>query len=406
MAPRPRSYLAAVLLLGAPFARSAVQPAAAIRRLDGSRISVAAADSLARQTLAEHRVAGAQLAVVVDGRLAWSAAYGLRQQAPDLPMQRTTTTWAASITKAVFATYVMQLVEQGRFDLDLPVAQQLPQSLDQYAPYHDKAALLVRDTAWARVTPRMLLAHTSGLLNFATLEPDGRMRLHAAPGAGYRYSGEGFNLVQFVVEQRLGRPLDALMREALFDPLGMARTGMVFRPEFEADIADRFGAEGQFLAKTRRNPARGAGSMTSTAEDLAAFAIALLDGRVLKPEARAAMLRPYVRIRSLHQFALGADEGEGAEAAAAGLAYGVGWGLLTRTRFGPAFFKEGHGDGAQTYLICFERQRACMVLLTNSDNGELAFRPLLEGILGDTVTPWEWEGYTPAYIAAARRAGS
>jgi CubicO group peptidase (beta-lactamase class C family) len=59
-------------------------------------------------------------------------------------MQRTTTTWAASITKAVFATYVLQLVEQGRFDLDAPVARQLPRPLDAYAPYREKAALLVR----------------------------------------------------------------------------------------------------------------------------------------------------------------------------------------------------------------------------------------------------------------------
>jgi hypothetical protein len=41
--------------------------------------------------------------------------------------------------------------------------------------------------------------------------------------------------------------------------------------------------------------------------------------------------------------------------------------------------------------------------LTNSDNGELAFRPLLETIIGDTVTPWEWEGYTPAGIVEARK---
>ena len=91
---------------------------------------------------------------------------------------------------------------------------------------------------------------------------------------------------------------------------------------------------------------------------------------------------------------------------AVGLAYGVGWGLLTHTRFGPAFFKEGHGDGAQNYMICFEKPQSCMILLTNSDNGELTFRPLLETILGDTVTPWEWEGYTPAYIAASRANGN
>lgn len=35
-----------------------------------------------------------------------------------------------------------------------------------------------------------------------------------------------------------------------------------------------------------------------------------------------------------------------------------------------------------------------MIMVTNSDNGELAFRPLLEHLLGDTVTPWTWERYT------------
>ena len=51
------------------------------------------------------------------------------------------------------------------------------------------------------------------------------------------------------------------------------------------------------------------------------------------------MLKPFIPLRSLHQFALKPDEPEGAEAAAVGLAYGMGWGLLTKTKFGPAFFK-------------------------------------------------------------------
>jgi hypothetical protein len=46
-----------------------------------------------------------------------------------------------------------------------------------------------------------------------------------------------------------------------------------------------------------------------------------------------------------------------------------------------------------------------MILLTNSDNGELAFRPLLETTLGHTVTPREWEGYTPADIEEGRKNG-
>jgi CubicO group peptidase (beta-lactamase class C family) len=178
----------------------------------------------------------------------------------------------------------------------------------------------------------------------------------------------------------------------------MTRTGIIYRTEFAANVADRYDADERFLAQTKRFPARAAGSMTTSAEDLARFASALL-----KPLGRRAMLTPFVQIRSLHQFALRPDEPPGTEAAAVGLAYGMGWGLLTRTRFGRAFFKEGHGDGAQNYMICFERQEACMIMLTNSDNGELAFRPLLETILGNTVTPWEWEGYTPAYIEESRR---
>jgi len=239
----------------------------------------------------------------------------------------------------------------------------------------------------------MLLSHTAGLLNFASLEPDGKMRLHFAPGATYWYSGEGFNLLQFVLEQKKGGPLNQLMDEAIFTPLGMTRTSLVFRPGFEADIADRFDASGKFLAKTRRNPARGAGSMTSSAEDLSRFVAALFDDRLLKPATRRQMLSPVIDIRTLHQFPVAANEPEGDEARRVGLAYGLGWGLLTRTPYGPAFFKEGHGDGAQTYLLCFERRQACMILLTNSDNGEAAFKTLLEGIFGAGVTPWEWEGY-------------
>jgi CubicO group peptidase (beta-lactamase class C family) len=366
--------------------------AQSIERLDGSRIRVSEADSIARATLATEHVTGAQIAITDRGTIVWSAAYGLRGKTPDLPMELSTTTWAASITKGVFGTYVMRLVEQGKFDLDEPVAAQLARPLTDYDPYRETATELVKDARWPKVTPRMLLAHTSGLANFAFLEPDKKMHLHFDPGTSFIYSGDGINLVQFVIEQKLGASLDVLMHDAIFEPLGMTRTSLVFHKEFESNIADRFGSEEQFLAQTRRSPARAAGSMTSTAEDLARFAIALLGDRIIKPSSRAAMLAPYIQIRSLHQFPPSPNEGS-AEAAAVGLAYGVGWGLLTQTRFGPAFFKEGHGDGAQNYMICFDRPQKCMIVLTNSDNGELAFRALFTRLMGDTVTPWMWEGY-------------
>jgi hypothetical protein len=155
--------------------------------------------------------------------------------------------------------------------------------------------------------------------------------------------------------------------------------------------------------------------MTTSVVDLARFTAALLadpsQGKrtgnlqptpsILRPKTMKAMLTPVVHIDTLHEFPT-FEETKGTEGPAVGLAYGLGWGLLTKTKYGPAFFKEGHGDGAQNYMICFTKHRDCMILLTNSDNGELAFRPLLEHLLGDTVTPWVWENYTPEAIAASR----
>jgi CubicO group peptidase (beta-lactamase class C family) len=398
-------FAAALLACPILFASTAKpQTTGVIHRLDGSKISVSDADAYARKTLAAEHVTGAQLAVLNKGRLVWSAAYGWRRRDPPLEMDQETTTWAASITKSVFSTYVMQLVERGEFDLDEPVASQLPKPLDGYEPYKDSATELVHDPAWPTVTPRMLLSHSSGLANFAFIEPDKKMHLHFKPGTQFLYSGEGFNLVQFLIENKMQKPLDQLMQRALFDPLGMTRTGIIYRTEFADDVADRYDLNEKFRSETKRFPARAAGSMTSSAGDLAKFASAFLDGSIPKPATRAEMLRPVLFINTVHEFPHPSD-GTGKEAVSVGLAYGVGWGLLTHTRFGPAFFKEGHGDGAQNYMICFERQKSCMILLTNSDNGELAFRPLLETILRDTVTPWEWEGYTPADIEESRKNG-
>ena len=375
-----------------------------LRRLDNTTLTVAEASAFARKTLADKNVTGAEIAVLNNGRVVWAEGFGLRHKGPDLPMTPDTNTWAASLTKSVFATYVMTLVERGEFNLDTPIAKQLPQPLDSYEPYRVTATEIVKDPRWPMVTPRMLLSHTSGLANFAFIEPDKKMHLRFDPGTRFLYSGEGMILLQFVLEQQKHAPLEELMQTALFGPLGMKQTGMIYRHDFDANLADRFNADGSFHSQTHRFPARASGNMASSVNDLAAFATALLNGRILKRKTMQQMLTPQIRLKEVHQFQFGdAALATGPEGPAVGLAYGLGWGLLTETKFGPAFFKEGHGDGAQNYMICFEKSKSCMILLTNSDNGEFAFRPILEHILGDTVTPWEWECYTESCISDSRK---
>ncbi|HEX4155057.1 MAG TPA: serine hydrolase domain-containing protein [Acidobacteriaceae bacterium] len=386
------------LLLLCVFSLTVGASAQTLHRLDGTTLTAQQARSIADRELTADHVTGAQIALLHNGRMVWTYAYGLRDIQQHLPMTTDTYTWAASITKSVFATWVMKLVEEHRLNLDTPIAQLMPQGISGY--FHD-TSLLTADPRYAKLTPRILLSHTSGLPNFAPADfPDGKLRIQFDPGIRYAYSGEGLTLLQYVIEQAVTHePLETSMQRDLFTPLGMNTTSLTYNQRFGPNSAARYGATGNFLNYTRRNPARASGSMATSVNDLSRFLEALWAGRILRPPTRKQMFSPQIRINFAHQFPTN-DRTTSSEGPRVGLAYGLGWGLLTRTKFGPAVFKEGHGDGAENFMICFTRHNDCMVILTNSDNGELAFRPLLEQLLGDTVTPWVWEGYTREQLLA------
>jgi CubicO group peptidase (beta-lactamase class C family) len=363
------------------------------QRLDGSVMSASEAERIAAAELKADGVTGAQIAILNHGRLVWSYAYGLRDVAKNLPMTADTSVWAASITKAVFATWVMRLVEEGKLNLDEPVAKMLPKPLTEYERYKESGTELVKDPRWALVTPRMLLSHTAGFANFSELEVDRKIHLHFAPGTRFAYCGECFNMMGFVVEQTMGIPVAQAMAEDIFRPLGMKQTGMVWQPSFDENAGLRYDAKGKLIGRTHRTDSKAAGSMTTSANDLSLFLEALLAKQIVNAATEKEMFTEQIAIHATHQFPP-FEESSGNDGEAVGLGYGLGWGVLTHTKYGPAFFKEGHGDGAENYAICFERIGDCMVVLTNSDNGELAFRPLAEKLFGDSVTPWIWEGYT------------
>jgi len=356
-------------------------------------MSASDAQRLASAELKADGVTGAQIAILNHGHLVWSYAFGLRDVAKNLPMTADTNVWAASITKAVFATWVMRLVEEGKLNLDEPVAKMLPKPLTEYERYKVSGTEVVKDPRWALVTPRMLLSHTAGFANFRELEPDQKIHLHFAPGTRFAYSGEGLNLLQFVLEQTLGMTIAEAMAADIFKPVGMTQTGMVWQPSFDENAGMRYDAKGKLIGRTHRTDSKAAGSMTTSAHDLALFLEALLAKKIVNAATEKEMFTEQIAIHATHQFPP-FEESTGNDGEAVGLGYGLGWGVLTRTKYGPAFFKEGHGDGAENYAICFERSGDCMIVLTNSDNGELAFRPLAEKLFGDTVTPWIWEGYT------------
>jgi CubicO group peptidase (beta-lactamase class C family) len=363
--------------------------APSIKRLDGSTIAANEIDATVTRLMRAAKVTGVGLAILNDQKISYLKAYGFRDRRAALPLTTDSVMSAASFSKVAFAYMVMQLVQEGRLDLDKPAYQYLPKPLPEYRAYRD----LPGDERYKRITARMLLDHTSGFPNWRRFADNHKLAINFEPGSRFAYSGEGIALLQLIVETVTKRPLEDLMSERVFQPLGMTRTSMVWRWRFESDHADGYDERENSLGPQRRMSADAAGSMLTTPADFARFMQAVVQGQGLRKETKDLMLSPQIPILSKHEFpTLSTETTE--ENKPIRLSYGLAWGLYW-TPYGKAFFKEGHDDGWRNYTVCFDDAKIGIVIMTNSSNGESIYKELLETLLKNIYTPIEWEGFIP-----------
>lgn len=345
----------------------------------------AAIDAEAMRLMAATQARGLAVAVVDDGRIAYVAAYGQRNAAGE-PLLADTVMYGASLTKAVFAHWVMQLVEDGRLDLDRPLAAYLDKPLPDYpndprsGPWRDLAG----EPRWRELTARMLLTHSSGFANFAFLEPDRRLRMHFDPGTRYAYSGEGLMLLQFVLERGLQLDVGAELHRRVFTPLGMTRTSLMWRADFRPNLADGWKEDGGVEPHDERSKVRVAGSMDTTIADMAKMAAGYINGASL-----AVLTAPHLPITTATQFPTFQPELPPAQRRP-DLAAGLGVIAFTGPQ-GPGFYKGGHNDSTGNTWVCVKASKRCVVVLANDVRAERAFPRLVEFILGETGLPWRWE---------------
>lgn len=361
----------------------------AIMRLDGSTITPAEIDQCVTRLMRAADVTGVGIAIFNGGKVAYLKTYGVRDKENNLPLTPDSVMSAASLTKAAFAYMVMQLVQEGILDLDKPVYEYLPKPLPEYQNYTDLAS----DERYKRITSRMLLSHTSGFPNFRWFNDDRKLNINFEPGSRFAYSGEGYVLLQMVVETVTKKPLQELMNSRVFEPFGMTRTSMVWESRFENDYANGFDEYGRSLGSQRRTKAGAAGSMSTTLDDFARFMEAVMQGREMREETRTLMLSPQIQISSKHMFPTLASETTD-ENKPIRLSSGLGWGLYW-TPYGKAFDKGGHDDGWRHYTVCFDKPKTGILIMTNSSNGEGIYKELLETLLKNTFTPIEWGRFTP-----------
>ena len=359
----------------------------------------AGVDAEVKKLMARTNAKGMAVAVIDHGKVSYVHAYGIRNAKGD-PLTADTVMYGASLTKTIFAYTAMQLVDQGKLSLDAPIRDDLDKPLpsygpdpvfpDKYGPYKD----LADDPRWEKVTPRMALTHSTGFSNFWFIEPDQKLHIHFEPGTHFSYSGEGFILLQFVVEH--GRKAQGLgldvgdLTQAIFNRLGMHRTSLVWSIDNpERNVADGWNDQGQPQPHDKRSKVRVAGSMNTTISDLSKFAAALVRGDGLSTASRAEMTKPSLHITTASLFPLFLPDLPVSEQRR-DLASGLGVTVFDGPQ-GHGFYKGGHDGATANTLVCIDAGQRCVVILSNDVRSEAGFADLVRFILGDTGVPFDWE---------------
>lgn len=333
--------------------------------------TVATIERLVPLLMRELHVPGVSIALVKDRRVGWTKAWGVTDAKAGTPVTPDTLFEAASMTKPLFAWAVLKLVEEGKIDLDRPLA-------DVVAPPPVPA-----QEEFRRITPRMVLSHTSGLPNWRKggEERDGPLPVLFEPGSRFGYSGEGIYQLQRVVEKVTGTPLEEHARRTLFVPLGMGRTSFAWTPALDTGLATGHGADGIPLERARYRHANAAYSLVTTAPDYARFLAAILD-----PESAAPYGPARVLIAEMLRHQVRADARDPIErpgrARGGAVHWGLGWGL-NETPGGQIVHHSGaNSTGFRCYSQLSPSRGTGIVILTNGlGGGELWTR--LVSTIGD-----------------------
>lgn len=300
------AMFAVAALLALPVAAQALPARPTPSTADQALVDRANAQTraLLQARMAEQHIPGLQVAVVLGGRVVMSEAYGVADVEQQLPATPGTLFPINSATKSFTGVAIMQLVEDGRVDLEAPISRYLG-GLPQ---------------AWRAVRVRQLLAHTSGLPNIVDehgLVGGGTeaqawakvqtLPMEAAPGAGFAYNQTNYVLLGRLIEAVSGKAFEQFLAEGQFQRSAMAQArfgdGYDIVPGRTAVyIRKREGREGREGAGSETlyhwiddipvSTRAGAGLYT-TADDLARWIVALEDGRLLKgPGSLGQLWRP------------------------------------------------------------------------------------------------------------------
>ena len=294
---------------------------------------------LLSQLMERFGIKGVSAALLSGGEICYRQALGTKNPAGE-PVTEDTLNESASLTKTLFGTLVMRLVDERKIDLDRPVME-----VYQGAPWSN-------DERFMKITPRQCLSHSCGLPNWQEKPMD----VNFDPGSRFSYSGEGYFLLQHMVEQITGKDLDKLFHEYFFNPLGMKRSAATWTPEIYAAFSCGFNKDGEVVKVRDKRRTTGnapepcaAWSLYSNAFELVLFQQYVVRERAgLSQDAFDAMRAPQIT-------------------AGAGIPWGLGWGLCQKDE--GIIWHWGDNEGFESLSLLDWKTGDAVAIFTNSDCG-------------------------------------
>jgi CubicO group peptidase (beta-lactamase class C family) len=213
--------LVLLLACGGQTAASPTQREIPLRSAEPVDAIIADMERFILRYLRDEDVPGLSIALIHDGRVAWTEGFGVANAITGRPVTPEMAFEVASNSKVVTAYAALRLVDQGLLSLDEPLNACLGNPWLPASEYRDA------------ITLRQVLSHTSGLGH----STPSRESLFA-PGRGYSYSAVGFHYLQAVIEEVTGQSLEDVAQELVFGPLGMSSSSFIVGADREVRAAN------------------------------------------------------------------------------------------------------------------------------------------------------------------------
>lgn len=311
---------------------------------------------------AEYGKFNGSVLVAEKGKVIYKKGFGAADMEWDIPNRPDTKHRLGSITKQFTSMLIMQLVEQGKLKLEVPISTYLP----DYPKKHGDV-----------ITIHHLLTHSSGIPNFTSFpaylknirpnfhSPVQLVNLFAdstlqfKPGERFAYSNSGYILLGYIIEKVTGKPYEQVLQENIFTPLKMNNTGYDHHRTLLKNRASGYEKNGRSYVNANfidMSVPHAAGALYSTVEDLSLWDQALYGNQLLRKENMDLLFAKHI------------PSGQGH--------YGYGWGIgeIPLGNTAERIETVGHSggiDGFNTQLTRIPSDKSFIVLLNNTGGAPL-----------------------------------